>query len=39
MAGSQQGLKLVSGITFANAEHAAEFEVESSEIEFWFHRA
>ena len=22
----------------ANAEHAAEFEVESSEIEFWFHR-
>ena len=23
----------------ANAEHAAEFEVESAEIEFWFHRA
>jgi len=23
----------------ANAEHAAEFEVESSEIEFWFRRA
>jgi hypothetical protein len=22
----------------ANAEHAAEFEVDSSEIEFWFHR-
>jgi quercetin dioxygenase-like cupin family protein len=22
----------------ANAEHAAEFEVESAEIEFWFHQ-